>query len=68
MSVLMKCGHSRHCKRKRRAQTRGKIVREKLILVREKSVKSQGVSFQTKTGHPDNSYELKLGQLIEHNE
>ena len=31
---------------------RGKMVREKLIFVREKSVKSQGISFQTKSGHP----------------
>ena len=28
------------------------MVREKRILVREKSVKSQGTSFQTKSGHP----------------
>ena len=28
------------------------MVREKCILVREKSVKSQGISFQTKSGHP----------------
>ena len=25
--------------------------------VREKSVKSQGISFQTKSGHPDNGLE-----------
>ena len=31
------------------------MVREKLILVREKSVKSQGISFQTKSGHPADS-------------
>ena len=29
------------------------MVREKLIFVREKSVKSQGISFQTKSGHPE---------------
>ena len=34
-------------------QKRDKIVREKLIFVREKSVKSQGISFHTKSGHPD---------------
>ena len=36
-----------------RARKRGKMVREKLTLVREKSVKSQGISFQIKSGHPD---------------
>ena len=39
-------------KGRRRARKRGKMVREKRILVREKSVKSQGISFQTKSGHP----------------
>ena len=29
------------------------MVREKWVLVREKSVKSQGISFQPKSGHPD---------------
>ena len=33
---------------------RGKMVREKQIFVREKSVKSQGISFQTRSGHPEN--------------
>ena len=29
------------------------MVRENWILVREKSVKSQGISFETKSGHPE---------------
>ena len=28
------------------------MVREKRVLVREKLVKSQGISFQPKSGHP----------------
>ena len=41
------------CKGMRRARKCGKKVREKFIFVREKSVKSQGISFQTKSGHPE---------------
>ena len=36
------------------------MVKEKLILVRQKSVKSQGISFQTKSGHPVSSIARSL--------
>ena len=39
---------------------RGILVREKLILVREKSVKSQGILFQTKSGHPVHAFTFSL--------
>ena len=35
------------------AVKRSIMVREKWDLVREKSVKSQGISFQPTSGHPD---------------
>ena len=41
------------CKERRCVRKCFKLVREKLILVREKFVKSQGISFQTKGGHAD---------------
>ena len=45
------------------ARTRGKIVRGKWILVREKSVKTQGISFQTKSGNPEDCPGLILTEI-----
>ena len=52
MSVFIKSGLIRRLEgeeacAKARLKGQGKV-----ILVREKSVKSQGISFQTKSGHP----------------
>ena len=58
MSELIICGWSGWPKSEKEAVKRGILVREKWILVRDKSVKSQGISFQTKSGHPE-IYESK---------